>query len=244
MPSTTSRACSTISCGPSSERTPTVTASSSSPASTSSVEHAEGVEVGHVVARVQRDAHRRPLEQLPDGPVLADRHRRPDLEHLAPPVGPQPLRHRLGGDPLHQGASGVLVGCPAPVEGHDRALVLDPHAQRAQLRGVALARERLDLRQEAGEVRHHARLRAVRLEQLRAVEAGVLDPAHAHQPPHVGRRAARDAGHPGVATRQPPEQQRGLVRHLRVLRALDDRRERAVHVEEESRARGVGRDGV
>ena len=41
-----------------------------------------------------------PLQELADGAVLADRHRRPDLQHLAAPVRPQALRHRLGGDPL------------------------------------------------------------------------------------------------------------------------------------------------
>ena len=70
-------------------------------------------------------------------------------------------------------------------------------------------------------------------------EPAYVDAAHADEPPDVGRRAARDARHAAVAARQPRQQQRGLLGHVRVLGALHDRRERAVDVEEERRARGV-----
>ena len=46
------------------------------------------------------------------------------------------------------------------------------------------------------------------LEQLRPVQARVLDPAHPHEPAHVGRGAPGDARHARVAARQAREQQR------------------------------------
>ena len=97
MPSTTRSACSTISRGPSSERTPTRTGT------LDLAQRLEGVEVGHVVARVQRGPHRPAGEQLAHRAALADRHGRPDLQHLPAPVRPQPLRLGLLGDARARG---------------------------------------------------------------------------------------------------------------------------------------------
>ena len=104
--------------------------------------------------------------------------------------------------------------------------------------------KRLHLLLPALERRRHARRGRAGLEQLGAVRARVGDAAHAHEAPHVGHRAARDARHAAVAAREPAEQPRGLLGHVGVLGALHDRGERAVHVAEDRRALGVGRHGT
>ena len=151
---------------------------------------------------------------------------------------------RLLREPLEVGERGLLVGHAAPVEGGDRALVLDPDPQQAQLRGVALAGEAAHAPLPALEGRHHARARAAPgLEQLGAVGAGVGDPADAHQPPGLGRRAAGDARHAAVAAREPAQQERHLLAHVGVLGAPHDRRQRAVDVAEDAGPLGASRSG-
>ena len=57
------------------------------PRSCSSRQPAEGVEVGHVVADVDRGGEVGVAQQADDPGALVDPHRRADLEHLAAPVG-------------------------------------------------------------------------------------------------------------------------------------------------------------
>ena len=245
MPSTTRSACSTISGGPSSERTPTRDGVRPARPRRQLGERGERVQVGHVVAGVERGPHRRPLAaaRARRGPCpIGDR--RPDLEHLAAPVRPQPLRLRLARRAARTRACArVLVRRAAPVEGHDRALVLDPHAQRAQLRRVALRDESLHL--------------AARSARSPAATRGSAAPARAARrraSPRTRCRPRRRA-----AGRRPPSAPRCTPRRRSAATAapaaatspsapcascgaLDDRRERAVHVEEQRRPRGVGRE--
>src|ERR1700733_9845720 len=104
----------------------------------------ERVEVGDVVADVERDVDVRVGQESLDPGTLVDPDRRPDLEHLAPPVGPQTGRLRSRRDRVDRRACGLLVGSATPVEGDDRALVLQAHAKAAQIRRVGLASELVD----------------------------------------------------------------------------------------------------
>ena len=136
------------------------------------VERVEGVEVGRVVAGEQRRA--RP------GPARAARARRGPCRSAPAagsraPCGPsgshRPSASASCGDPPHERVGGLLVGRAAPVEGHDRALVLDPHAQQRAARGVSRSRanawtSRQPNSAKAGMTRG---LAAAGLEQLRAV---------------------------------------------------------------------------
>jgi hypothetical protein len=126
------------------------------------------------------------------------------------------------------------------VERLDRALVLDPDAQQLELADVlARADELADAAFPAGERRGERRLLLSRAQQLGAVRPGVGDAADADEPPRLGDRPSRDARHAGVAAPEAAQQQRDLVAHVGVLRAADDRRERAVDVAEDRRPLGV-----
>src|SRR3954447_26641386 len=92
-------------------------------------QRAEGVEVGAVVADVQRDPHGEIGEQALDALALVHLDGRADLEDLVPAVGDDALRLGGGGAIAHRSLGGLLVGRAAPVEGGDRLLVLGAHAQ-------------------------------------------------------------------------------------------------------------------
>ena len=238
------RACSTISAGPSSERTPTRHGVVQLARVDQRGQGRERVEVGHVVAGVQRrarpaTARAAPARRGPCRSAPAAGSRAP----CAPSGSHRPSASASAAIRSHARVGGLLVGRAAPVEAHDRALVLDPDAQRAQLRRVALAREPLHAAGPGAKSGITRASRLVGLEQLGAVEPGVGDPAHAHQPAHLGRRAAGDAGHAARsgATAAPSSSEVSFG-HAASCGALDDRRERAVHVEEQRRPRGVGRD--
>ena len=134
-------------------------------------------------------------------------------------------------------------GAPAPVEAHDRALVLDPHAQRAQLRACR-ARARTpgppagSGRSPASRAPRCCPARAAPRRGGRSTRSRPRPPACARRPPRGPR--CRPPGRSGATAA--PSSSEVSFGTVRVLRALDDRRERAVHVEEERRARGVGRD--
>src|SRR4051794_11964898 len=105
---------------------------------------AEGVEVGGVVAGVDGGVDVGVGEEVDDPHALVHAHGGADLEDLAPPVGGQTGLLGLPGHLLDGGAGRVVVGGSAPVEGHDRPLVLAPDAQIAQVRRVDLAAELAD----------------------------------------------------------------------------------------------------
>ena len=244
-PSTTRSARSTIAAGPSSERTPRVRPRRAGLrlASDSSASKASRSVASSPPKRA--DARRRPLDQGAHRLALVDRNRWSDLEHLAAPVGvrgrpPRPPRRssRGGCAPRPRRArraSGVRRWRPCPRSAPAacaspacRGPGEPPHPVLPALEGLEGVRAAL----EPG------------LEQLRAVRAGVGDPADAHQPPRVGGRAAGDAGDEAVPAREAAQQERGLLGTCRVLGTPDDRRERAVDVAEDGCAPRVGQQGL
>jgi hypothetical protein len=72
------------------------------------------------------------------------------------------------------------------------------------------------------------------------MNADVLDPFDAHHPTDVGRHAAAHASDERVALRQARHFSAGFLRHGGILRPLDDRSERPVDIEENSRLLGLG----
>ena len=68
------------------------------------------------------------------------------------------------------------------------------------------------------------------------MRAEVGDRAERDDPARVGRAPARDAGHEPVALGDLDQRPPGRLGHVRVVRVLDDRRQRAVHVEQDRRA--------
>jgi hypothetical protein len=125
------------------------------------------------------------------------------------------------------------------VEGLDRSLVLDPHAQAAQVGVVTVGGERGDPVGPGGERGQHRGPRLAGLEQLGAVRSGVRDSAHADQAPGVERAAAGDAGHQAVLLGQRGKQARALLGHVSILRSLHDACERPVDVDQDRGATRV-----
>ena len=78
--------------------------------------------------------------------------------------------------------------------------------------------------------------------ELETVLADDRDARDAQHPLDVGARPPAHARDEGVAPGQPGELAARLVGHARVLRPLDDGRERAVDVEQHGSARGVLRE--
>ena len=184
------------------------------------VQGVEGVEVGGVVAAVEGRPHAAALDQVAHRPALVERHRRANLQHLAAPVRGQAGRLRLLGDALEARERGVLVRHAAPVERRDRSLVLDAHAQLAQLRRVALGHEALDPPLPAREGRDQPRPLGARVEQLGAVGADVGDAA---RPPRAGaprprsgprRRQRSGSAAPGGPAAARPPRARGPRRRV------------------------------
>ena len=87
---------------------------------------AEGVEVGAVVAAVERDRDPVGREQRRDRGVLAAAPGRTQLEDLASPARLETGPPGLGGELVRPRLGGALVLDRAPVQRLDRALVLDP----------------------------------------------------------------------------------------------------------------------
>ena len=74
--------------------------------------------------------------------------------------------------------------------------------------------------------------------ELEPVVADHLDPVHADEPPGVVACPATHAGHQQVPAREPPQLRLRFLRNLGKLGAGDDRRENAVHVEQDRRPLG------
>ena len=105
---------------------------------------AKGVQVGRVVA-----ARRAPVS-IPARPASAASTAVPlsaatggrISSTMRPQCGARPCCLGLRGDPLERCMRRALVGCAAPVEGPDRVLVLEPHAERGSSSPYAAVGER------------------------------------------------------------------------------------------------------
>ena len=177
------------------------------------VERAEGVEIGRVVAGIERAAQACVLEQLADRSSLVGFDWRTDLEHLAP----EP-RHeaRLASTICHTLEvleRLLLVVGFAVVEGDGQALVLDGplHA----------GRETVDLVAPAVRVGR----------KLEPVRADVPHPVDPDEAPRVLAGPAADAGDEAVTADEPFDLAVRFVGHTSLGRAAHDRGERPVDVE-------------
>jgi uncharacterized protein len=186
------------------------------------VERAEGVEIGRVVARVERPSQPGFVEQLPERGPLVGLDRRADLEHLAP----EP-RHEAGppgaiGDPLEVLERLVLaLGFPV-VERNGQPLVLDgPVDARSEVVDLVSPATRF-------------------WRELEAVRAHVAHPIDPDEPARFVAGPAADAGDECVAADESPKLPPRLLGNARLGRALHDRRERPVYVQDDrSQHRGL-----
>jgi hypothetical protein len=175
----------------------------------------EGIEVGHVVSRVKGAPGRRLAQELPHGGALVGLDRRADLEHLAPPARDESFGSCPRGDVFELGAGLRLVAGLAEVVRKGQPLVLYLSADR-----VAEGRDSA------------AEIVGVR-EQLEPVVPHVADAGHAHDTLGVRARAAAHAGDEEIPGHEPAKLGAGPFGNCRELRTGDDRRERAVHVEDD-----------
>ena len=126
------------------------------------------------------------------------------------------------------------------MEGDDWALVLEPHAQPPQLRRVRLAGEVVDPLGPVLELRIDHRLGPAGAQYLRAVRAEIGDgPDRDHRARLRGPTPAHARHHP-VAPGDLGQEPARIWRYARIGGALDDRRQRAVDVEQDRRARRIG----
>jgi hypothetical protein len=146
----------------------------------------------------------------------------------------------VGGDLASARLGGALIPGAAPVQGLDRSLVLRPQAEAGKLRAVERRHEVPGPRLAALERGVESRCLVPGQQQLEPVVPRVgdrVDPDHA---PRVLRPPSGHAADQAVALAQPAKQQRGVLRHRRLLGPLDDRRQRAVDVGEDRRPGRVG----
>ena len=227
--------------GPSAETTPTQTACSSRPSSRQLAQAAEGVEVGAVVAGVDRGAHVALGDQRGHRGVLAAAAVGAQLEHLAAPARFEAGATGVGRDLAGAQLGGLLVLGAAPVQRLDRPLVLDPQSRRRARRRREPARK-----SAAAPVASLQRGVEARRRPRRAAAArgrGCPRRRSRRSRPACGprRRGARRRSRPARSGRpaqrarsRAPSGTRGL------LGPLDDRRQGPVDVGEDRR-RGRGR---
>ena len=169
------------------------------------------------------------LDEVRDGRSLVCGDRRPDLQHQAPPVREQALRLRGLGHALERGVGGVLVGGAAVVKRPDRVLVLEPHAQRAQLGRESRLRRRRARAPARSRAAGRAGFRGARLQHLEAVVADVDELLDAHDLARDRCAAAGQARDEREALSE-PAQHLAARGHGGVLGPGDDRSERPVDV--------------
>ncbi len=247
VPSTTMSASSVISAGPSSERTPTRIAFERRPSLASDTRAWNASRSVDVVADVHRRVDVGVGEKRRDAGSFVDPHRRTHLEHLPPPVRAQPSGLCLGRDRVDRRTRGLLVGRATPVEGDDRALVLEADPESAQVRGVGLARELVDPLGPIQDRGIHHRLGPTGAQHLGAVRAEVRDRADRDHRPRLRGPAAADARDHAVPPGDLREQRTRRLGHSGIAGVIDDRGERAVDVEHDRGAGRIGaerRDGV
>ena len=159
------------------------------------------------------------MEQAAHGRSLVRVERREDLQHLAAVPRSESLCSRARGDAVERRPCGRLVRDVAVVERGRQVLVLRPGPAR--------------LRQEARQPRRPCvRLRL----ELETVVADVDELGNTDDALGVLACPPADARDERVAGVQSPQLLLGLRRDARVLGTGDDRRERAVDVEQDRRA--------
>ncbi len=182
----------------------------------------ERVEVGRVVAGVERALEAALAEQVCDCGALVGADGRAQLEHLAAEPGDEALVARAGRDRFeHRQRFGFVLGA-AVVEGDGQRLPLD----------VVPVDGRGEVLQPA------APLGGPRFE-LEPVLADVDELVQPDDATRVGAGAAADAGDEGVAAVEPAQLGARLLGNRRVVWHRDDRREDAVDVEQERRPAGL-----
>ena len=132
-------------------------------------------------------------DQRRDRDALVDRDVGPDLQHLAPAVRDQALPVRVGLDLARQRLGLALVLRSAPVQGDDRALVLDADPGALQVTLVEPGDEGAGVLVVPVQRGVRVRLAVARQQQLEAVVARVGDLVEADDTAGVERGAAADA---------------------------------------------------
>ena len=151
----------------------------------------------------------------------------------------KPRRFGLGRERFDDGAGALLIRRPAPVEGDDRSLVLDPNPPPAQVGGVGLSPELVDPPRPVLDAWIEHRFRPARAKQLRSMGPQVGDRPDRHHGTRLGGAAAADARHDLVSPGDLDQQDSGLLGHPRLCCVLHNRSERPVDVEQDRGARGV-----
>jgi hypothetical protein len=139
----------------------------------------------------------------------------------------------FGGDPLGVRLGAGLVGGSTPMEGDDRALVLDPEPGSVELGGVEARRETGGIAAVRTELRRGPRLGRVRRQQLEPVVADVGQLLEPDDLAGQGRPAAADDRGDGKAVGDSRQRHSCLVGNPGLLRPRDDRRQGPVEIGED-----------
>ena len=167
----------------------------SRPLSTSSVEAVEGVEVGRVVAGVQRGGEVAVSQQAHDAGALVDPRRRPDLERLRPQCVVKPAFSA-------RSATASIAACASSSSGTPRqcsAAIASLSSSRTRRLALQVVVERLVARTSA----RAASTPAARGRASGAIAPGAQDLGPVR--PEEGDRAQRDD--PARVRRRPPDTQ-------------------------------------
>jgi hypothetical protein len=184
------------------------------------VKAAKRIEIGGVVAGVERATQPTLVEQCPHRGALVCLHRRSDLEHLAAEAGVE-AECECAGLYLPELGLGVgLVRRLPVVEDHRETLVLD---------------RPLDAR---GELVQWAAPTFCLGRQLEPVDADVDRAFQPDDAGGIGARPSADAGDERVLVHEPSQLRPRLLRYRRELGTRDDRRQGAVDVEQDCGFRG------
>ena len=163
---------------------------------------------------------------------------------LRPQWTTKPSASRLPGDLAHRLLGGLLVRRAAPVERGDRVLVLAAHAQALALGGVSARAAKSRTRAaQAAELGVDLGARRARAQQLAAVVADVGDRPDRDDLARGRGAAPADAADDPVALGDLDQQRARRLGDVGVVGVADDRRERAVDVEQDRRRAGSERIG-
>ena len=242
VPSTTTSASSVIADGPSSERTPTRIARSSRPSSPSRASARNASRSVASSPTYSATSTSASSSKAGDPGALVDPHRRADLEHLAAPVGAQSGRLGARRDRVDRRrappprparrASGTRRSRPCPRAGRG--------SRRSSAR-VGLAPELVDPPGPVLELGSSTGFGPPGAQQLGAVRSEVGDRPDRDHRPRLRRPPAADARDDAVAPGDRDQQLPRALGHARIGGMLDDRRQRAVDVEQDRRTRAGSR---